>query len=381
MSANAAARMGATAGPAHPAALTPHGLSAWPSRLAGFHSFHVMRNRSSQGPEYSSGLGLVFDARWVGPHGIGRYASEISRRCQMQPLPLGGRAVDPWDPLRLYRCLSVAQPAHFFSPGFNVPLGRPCPFSLTLHDLIHLEVPEERTAAKTAYYQWVVRPATSKASVVFTGSEHARERLINGLGVPSERIVVAGHGVSEAFAPGGGVWPHERPYLLYVGNQKPHKNVPALIEAFAVSGLGKDFDLLLTGRFAPAVAQAMERFRIGERVQALGLVPEPELPALYRGARAVVMPSRYEGFGLPLIEAMACGTPVLSSNRTSLPEVGGDAVRYFDPDDRDAFVAGLRDIVSDTARADLVGRGLRRAQRFHWDRVASCVLTAIRATL
>lgn len=324
---------------------------------------------------------VLADGRWRGPHGIGRFASEVLARCPMRISRIGGSPADPWDPLRLSCFLSVKKPAHFFSPGYNVPLGWPCPFSFTLHDLIHLEVPEERSPAKSAYYRWIVRPATIRASVIFTCSEHARQSIAGWANIDPARIILAGNGVSADFNPEGEAWRHDRPYLLYVGNQKPHKNVEGLVEAFAVSGLDRDFDVLLTGDLSPAMVRALTRTGMSERIKPLGLVPEPVLPALYRGARALLMPSRHEGFGLPLIEAMACGTPVLSSNRTALPEVGGDAVSYFDPDDQDSFVAGLRALRDDGRLAELRERGLRRAALFQWDAVAARVSAAITASM
>ena len=317
---------------------------------------------------------IAYDARWLGPHGIGRFAAEVSTRCSMTAIDLGGKPLGLTDPLRLWRYLTALKPAHFFSPGFNAPLGRPCPFSLTVHDLIHLDVRQERSPAKQAYYQLVVKPAVHNADVVFTGSEYARQRIAEWSGVDADRIVLTGHGVGPAFQPEGPLWAHGRPYLLYVGNQKPHKNVEALVQAFAASGLGGDFDLLLTGELAASVAQAIDRAHLRDRVKPLGLVPEKDLPSLYRTAHALIMPSLHEGFGLPVIEAMACGTPVLSSNRTSLPEAGGDAVGYFDPEDQESFVGGLRSLRDEGLLSDLRARGLRRAGLFDWDRVAERVM-------
>lgn len=320
---------------------------------------------------------ICFDERWIGPHGIGRFATEVSKRCGFDPLGLEGKPLDLIDPWRLRQTLLSRSSKHFFSPGFNAPLGRPCSFSLTVHDLIHLEVLAERSFAKSLYYDFVVKPALKNAALVFTVSEYSRERILNWSGVAPDKVVCVGNGVDTVFAPEGERWQSTRPYLLYVGNQKPHKNVEGLVAAFAASGLAGDFDVLLTGALSASVAEVVAAHGLDDRVRALGLVAEADLPALYRSAYAVVMPSRYEGFGLPLVEAMASGTPVLSSNRTSLPEVGGDAVAYFEPDDLDSFVSGLNALLDKGLCNRLRAAGLERAKRFSWDEVAAKVGGAI----
>lgn len=320
---------------------------------------------------------ILFDDRWIGPHGIGRFAKEVASRCGFEPLGLSGQPLGVLDSWRLRKALIRKRPRHFFSPGFNAPLGAPCSFSLTIHDLIHLEVPEERSKAKRLYYRWVVQPALQHADVVFTVSHYSRRKIAEWSGVPLEKIVVAGNGVSDAFTPNGEAWKWPKPYLLYVGNQKPHKNVQGLIRGYAASQLADDVDLLVTGYLTESVAATATRCGVMDKVKALGLVQEADLPGLYRGAFGLVMPSRYEGFGLPVVEAMASGLPVLSSDRTSLPEVGGDAVAYFSPDDMDSLVHGLDSLQDGALRSRLRRAGLERAKRFRWEDVAARVSRAI----
>lgn len=322
-------------------------------------------------------MNICFDDRWIGTHGIGRFATEISKRCDFSPLAMGGKPLDFLDPWRLRNTLLRHRPLHFFSPGFNAPLGSPCSFSLTVHDLIHLDVQDECSLMKRLYYRSVVLPAVRRADVIFTVSEYSRQKILEWSNISVNQIVNVGNGVNQSYCPEGDRWAWPRLYLLYVGNQKPHKNVAGLVKAYAASRLRGAVDLLLTGPLTSFVQAAVAQHEVGDHVHGLGLVPEADLPKLYRGAMAVVMPSRYEGFGLPLIEAMACGTAVLSSNRTSLPEVGGDAVAYFDPDDFECFVGGLNSLQDQAFRKSLCAAGLERAKLFSWDAVAARVAGAI----
>jgi glycosyltransferase involved in cell wall biosynthesis len=164
------------------------------------------------------------------------------------------------------------------------------------------------------------------------------------------------------------------PYLLYVGNRKPHKNLTRLLQGFGHSGPRRDLYLVLTGMPDAALNQLITALRLQDRVVYAGHLSEPELAAYYRGAVALVCPSLYEGFGLPPLEAMACGTPVVTSNCTALPEVVEEAAVLVDPYDVEAIAWGIQRVVDDQGlRQDLAHKGLIRAQQFTWEHTAARV--------
>lgn len=322
-------------------------------------------------------MSILFDARWLGAHGIGRFAAEVSSRCGFVPLDIPGKPLSLLDPLWIRQALSGRKVEHYFSPGYNPPLGKPCSFSFTIHDLMLLDLPQLRSAAKTGYFELIVKPGIRNAAVVFTVSEYSRQRIIDWSDAPPDKVVCVGNGVDSHYSPQGARWAHPRPYLLYVGNQRAHKNVEAMIDAFAASTARKDFDLLLSGTFSDSVAKKIQLNRLGQQVHALGMIPEESLPSLYRGAHALVMPSKYEGFGLPLVEAMACGTPVFASDRTAIPEVCGEAALYFDPENLESMVGALDRLNDEALLRQLKLAGFKRAAAFRWDDVAQRVKLAI----
>ena len=191
---------------------------------------------------------------------------------------------------------------------------------------------------------------------------------------------------------GAALWSATRfsyPFLLYAGNIRRHKNIPRLVEAFAVvreqlasHPVYKDLRLVIIGDTIsqyPAVRQAVISSRVEQLVRFLGFVPFETLRCFYESAAAFVFPSRYEGFGLPPLEAMACGTPVVTSNVSSLPEVVGDAAILVNPENVFDIARGIRDVLLDDAlRADLIRRGREQAARFSWDRTARQVLEIYR---
>jgi glycosyltransferase involved in cell wall biosynthesis len=177
-----------------------------------------------------------------------------------------------------------------------------------------------------------------------------------------------------------------QPFILYVGGFLAHKNVPTLLASFQELASALPHHLVLVGGGSESERKKLgplaARLGIAERVHVYHGIPARELVALYRSCDLFVYPSRYEGFGLPVLEAMACGAPVLCSSATAMPEVGGDAVRYFSPDSRDELTAGMRAVLIDRGlREQLVARGLERAARFTWKRTVAAYSRVIREVL
>jgi glycosyltransferase involved in cell wall biosynthesis len=322
---------------------------------------------------------LFFDHRWCAPHGIGRFATEVRRRLNgFSDLPIGGSPTSPMDALRLARCLRRADAKGFLSPGFNVPLGSTCPVVVTIHDLIHVHYAGERTAFKSAYYRFVQRRIVRRSPVILTVSEYSREQIIQWYDVSETRVVCVGNGVSEEFTEQGESFSSKRPFFLYVGNAKPHKNVPTLLSAMANLAAEGDAMLMLVTEPDSQLREKISAFALEQNVTILTGLNDRELATLYRAAIALVLPSHYEGFGLPIVEAMACGCPVIGSNCTSIPEVLGGAGELFDPSEPEALADKMRALLGNPdLRAQLRQKGLVRATEFTWDRVASKVRESI----
>lgn len=323
---------------------------------------------------------ILADYRWIGPHGIGRFASGVlSRLDGIEPVPNEGRPMQAVDPIRLHRLLKRLRPGAFFSPGFNAPYRSPVPFVFTIHDLIHVRVAAESSVAKRAYYAAFIRPAVRRAHTVLTVSEFSRREICQWASVSEDRVLSVGCGVDEHFCPQGPRHAPPYPYLFVVGAHKPHKNLPGLLAAFAQAATASEVRLVLTGRADEPLLLQARRLGIEQRLVFAGLVSEEELPAYYRGARALLIPSFYEGFGLPALEAMACGTPVIASNVTALPEVVGDAGLLIDPASIPAMAGAMERILQDSClRMDLSARGLVRAKQFSWPAVAQRVGQVLR---
>jgi len=257
------------------------------------------------------------------------------------------------------RAITKARLDLFHSPHFVLPWTS-CPSIATVHDTILVHYPPPRPGA-SLYVSAMMRRTLRKSVRVLTVSEAAKQTIVADFGTDPAKIAVTRNGIDRIFFDEG---PRaEGRYFLYVGNDKPHKNVPRLIEAFRQV---RDAQLVLVG--AP-----FEQHRGVPGVVTPGFVSIEELAALYRGAVALVMPSIEEGFGLPAAEAMACGTPVIAADIPSLREVTGGAAFHVDPRSVDAIAHAMRNVTGEH-----VGRARERARTFTWRRCAELTRAAYR---
>ncbi len=269
---------------------------------------------------------------------------------------------------------------HYVVP--RLPVGR---FIVTIHDCIHLRFPQYLPSRAALYYaKAMMSSAARRAERVLTVSQASKEDILHYLHIPAEKVEVVYNALDARFAapPDEDAIRRVRerflldgPFLLYTGNIKPHKNVDRVIEAFSLlrqSSSEADLKLLIIGDEIskyPNLRRLVHRHQLHQHVRFLGFVPDATLSALYRLAAVFVFPSLYEGFGLPTLEAMAAGTPVVTSNVSSLPEVVGDAALLVDPMDPAAIAAAVRRVLHEPAlRAELVQRGRERVKAFSWER-------------
>lgn len=282
-------------------------------------------------------------------------------------------------------------------PNYVVPPARHAARIATVHDLTPLRFPELANRDTRAYPALIAR-AVADGAWIQTDSEFVRSEIVEAFDVDPQRVVVIPYGVTPLGEPtavsdaarGRTVAGMDR-FVLALGTLEPRKDLPALVEAFDVlAGELGDIGLVVAGPDGwgtDAVEQAIDRARHRTRIVRLGHVDEPTRAALLRGATVLAYPSRYEGFGLPPLEAMAAGTPVVCTDAGSLPEVLGDAARFVDARalrvDRRAGVAGLTEaladvVTNDDLRGDLVERGRRRAERYTWDATAEAMVELYR---
>ncbi len=385
---------------------------------------------------------IGIDARFYGPvgKGLGRYIQEIVDRITSQDTDndyvvfLSRQNFDLFQPpsprvkkvLADVRWYGLAEQikmpfyiwrqklslVHF--PHFNVPVFCPTKFIVTIHDLILMHYPTPRASTLPAFFYWlknlaykiVIKSAVWRAKRILTVSEFTKKDIIKHFGAGlAEKIIVTYEGVAclaqeKKFPPLANKGQELRPqligpYLLYVGNAYPHKNLEGLLRAFQeLHRRRPELKLVLVGRpdffyqRLQKLATTLGLWRPGQKsVQAnavifAGYVPDEQLDQLFRQAKAYIFPSFYEGFGLPPLEAMSAGCPVVSSKRASLPEVLGPAAVYFDPKNKEELIEAVLKVLDDkNLRQELIARGFARVKKYSWRACAFQTLATYRAVL
>ncbi|NJP07320.1 MAG: glycosyltransferase family 4 protein [Chloroflexaceae bacterium] len=294
----------------------------------------------------------------------------------------------PWEQL-LAPVLLRRMQADIFHGTLNVvPLACPIPSVVTIHDLAFIRFPQTFRSYNRTYLDFATRLSVRRAGCICAVSEHTKREVVGLLGVPPEQVMVTYDAPREHFRPPE---PAEvqafrmreglpEQFVFYVGTLEPRKNLTTLLDAYSQVARQHTAPLIIGGGkgwlYQPVFAR-LERLGLRDRVHFVGYIDEPDLPLWYAAASVFVFPSLYEGFGMPPLEAMACGTPVVTSNASSLPEVVGDAGLMVAPTDTDALAAAIVQLLHDQdLRADLRQRGVQQAARFSWRTTAEQTLLA-----
>jgi glycosyltransferase involved in cell wall biosynthesis len=339
-------------------------------------------------PSASARAPISVNARFHVHHktGMQRYAYEIASRLEgkvreIRPRrALKGPAGHLWEQCYLP---SLAAGSLLWSPNNTGPVitrHQVC----TIHDIIPIDHPEWFSKSFAAWYKWLLPALARSAQHLIAVSEFTRSRVIDAFGLKPEKVSVVLNGIGSEFTPRTNeeierVKSHlelpAKPYVLYVGSLEPRKNLPRLLTAWTlVQRKCQDMQLVIAGlnKGGSKVFSAVPIDKIPSGVFFTGFVEDADLPALYSGATIFVYPSLYEGFGLPPAEAMACGTPVITSKGTSLSEVVGSAALLVDPKSAESIAdAILRVAASESLSAEMRRTGLARARQFNWDDAAT----------
>jgi glycosyltransferase involved in cell wall biosynthesis len=311
-------------------------------------------------------------------------------------LPIGRRTTSRlirmprlWTQLGLSSEMLVNPPDVLFVPSHVLPLVTPPRSVVVVYDVGHRVFPRAHGVIEWLYVEWAIRRHVRVATRLLTISHASKRDLVRLYGADPARIHVAYPAVDDRFVPAP---PREiervrtryglaQRYVLHVGTIKPRKNLPRLIEAFARGQIPVDVQLVLGGGTTtggPAVERAIAAAGLQHRVKRLAYVPDDDLAPLYSGASCVAIVSLYEGFGMPALEALACGAPVMASNRGSLPEIVGDAAVIVDPLDTRAMSDALAHILEDqSVAAGLRARGPLRARGYDWHAAAQVTRQAL----
>jgi glycosyltransferase involved in cell wall biosynthesis len=323
----------------------------------------------------TTSLTVLADLRWPAHTGIGQvqaaYVARKPRDIALVDLKVAGRIGSPLSPLKIARAMRRARcgSAVFWSAGFVPPLFGCRRAIVFVHDLTHLRYYDR---LRRIYYELLLKKLYARCAAVICVSNYTRAEFLSWSKADPAKVHVIENGTPDRFAANKLVCKLPYRYILYPGNHRSYKNVDRLLLAFAKSNIAQHgVHLLLTGEESVELRRVIDALGLQHCVHFCGRVAADQLPKLYRGAEAVVFVSLCEGFGLPILEAMASDVPVVTSFVSAMPEVAGDAALLVDPRSVDAIAEALTRITTDEVlRADLVERGRKRLKEFDWDRSA-----------
>ncbi|MEH2461014.1 glycosyltransferase family 4 protein [Nostoc sp.] len=285
-----------------------------------------------------------------------------------------------WTQLKLPNLYRQMKSTLLFCPIPEAPLFSSCSYVVTVHDLIPLRFPQWFSITQRLYCSYYIRAVIRQSKHVICDSMATAEDLRKFLGVTEDKITAIPLAYdSEKFRFLD--FPTQN-YFLYLGRHNPHKNLERLITAFAALPNRQDYELWLAGpsdrRYTPVLKAQVEKLSITHQVKFLDYIPESELPKIINQAIALVFPSLWEGFGLPVLEAMACGTPVITSNLSSLPEVAGDAAILINPYNTGEITEAMQVIATDSVlRSRLSSQGITHSQQFSWEKTAKATIEVL----
>ena len=312
---------------------------------------------------------ILIDNRWPIGTGIHRVAQgyfeekpEDVELIDVSPNIRIGHPISPWELTKSVRKVHRSGDI-FFNPGFIPLVSNVIPSVVTIHDLTHIHY---YSFIHKIYYERVLRPLYRKCDAIICVSNFTRNEFIEWSGIKEDRVFYVPNGLSKNFGSKVGYFSNPNSFILYPGNHREYKNLVNLIISFAKSKLHEDgFDLILTGKASKDIMEVVSKHKIENKVKFIGFVTDEDLAACYRQASCLAFVSRYEGFGLPLLEAMACDTPVVAAKSSSLIEVSGDAAILVSPDDTDEIAQALRTACLDTSvRNHLIAKGRERVKDF-----------------
>jgi glycosyltransferase involved in cell wall biosynthesis len=323
----------------------------------------------------TNGYTVYADLRWPVQTGIGNVMTACLQRApqnaRVETLGAAGRIGSPFSPMRISAALARKdREGVFWSPGFVPPAWGRRPSVVTVHDLTHLHF---YSKLHRAYYDLLFRNMYRRCSAIICCSDYTRRELLAWSGIDPTRVHLVWHGVEPVFARNDETLGIDDPYVLYPGNRRGYKNLDRLLTAYAQSVLPRQgVCLLLTGSPDANLEALAQKLGVGSLVRFSGYVADEQMPKLYRGALFVAFISLYEGFGLPIVEAMASRVPVLTSNLSAMPEVAGKAALIVDPLSVSEIQKGMDRLAeSSTFRQELIEAGIERATLFSWDQAAA----------